>query len=138
MQLSLRRLQTIWIALLGSVVFYFVVCLFSPAHSGASPQMLWVLLLSSAVIAGTVFVLRGKVLTPAATLAATQPDDAKALSLWRSAHIVIWALCEVVAMYGLVLHFLGFRTFQTTPFFAGAFLLILLFAPQRPKNVNAI
>lgn len=137
MQLSLRRLQTIWVALLGSVVLYFVVCLLSPAHSGASPQMLWVLLLSSAVIAGTVFVLRRKVLTPAATLAATQPDDAKALSLWRAAHIVIWALCEVVAMYGLVLHYLGFRTIQTVPFFAGAFLLILWFAPQRPKDASA-
>ena len=130
---SLKRLQTIRIALLGSIVLYFLVCLYSPVRSEGSPDMLRVLALTSVVIAAAVFVLRGKVLAPSATLAAAKPDDANTLSLWRTAHIVIWALCEVIAMYGLLLRYLGFPVAYAAPFFACGFLLILLLAPRRPE-----
>ncbi len=132
---SLKRLQTIRIALLGSIVLYFLVCLYSPVRSEGSPDMLRVLALTSAVMAAAVFVLRGKVLGPSAALAATRPDDAKTLSLWRTAHIVIWALCEVIAMYGLLLRYLGFSVAYAAPFFACGFLLILFLGPQRPEPV---
>src|SRR6476660_7106978 len=130
---SLKRLQTIRFALLGSIVLYFLLCLYAPVRSEGSPDMLKVLALTSGVIAAAVFVLRGKVLVPSAALAATQPDDANTLSLWRTAHIVMWALCEVIAMYGLLLRYLGFPVAYAAPFFAGGFLLILFLGPRRPE-----
>jgi uncharacterized membrane protein len=132
---SLKRLQTIRFALLGSIVLYFLLCLYFPARSEGSPDMLRVLGLTSGVIAAAVFILRGKVLGPSAALAATQPDNANTLSLWRTAHIVMWALCEVIAMYGLLLRYLGFPVAYAAPFFACGFLMILFLAPRRPEPV---
>lgn len=136
MDSSLRRLQTIRFALLGSIVIYFVVSLYSSARPEESPQMILVLALTSVVIAAAVFVLRHKVLAPSAALAATQPEDTKALSLWRTAHIVMWALCEVIAMYGLLLRYLGFTVAQAAPFFVCGFLLILALGPRLNKEAN--
>jgi len=136
MDSSLRRLQTIRFALLASIALYFVVSLYSPARSQGSPQMFEILALTSAVIVAAVFVLRGKVLAPSATLAATQPEDANAMSLWRTAHIIIWAMCEVIAMYGLLLRYLGATVAQAAPFFAAGFLLILLLGPRRPASAE--
>jgi hypothetical protein len=136
MDSSLRRLQTIRFALLGSIVLYFLLSLYSPARSEGSPQMIEILALTSVVIAAAVFVLRGKVLGPSATLAATQPEDANAMSLWRTAHIIMWALCEVIAMYGLLLRYLGSTVAQAAPFFVCGFLLILFLAPRRPQQAS--
>jgi F0F1-type ATP synthase membrane subunit c/vacuolar-type H+-ATPase subunit K len=136
MDSSLRRLQTIRFALLGSIALYFLVSLYSPVASNGSPQLLGVLALTSAVIAVAVFVLRGKVLRPSASLAAAQPEDAAAISLWRTSHIIIWALCEVIPMYGLLLRYLGSSVIQAAPFFAAGFLLILFFGPRRPETVE--
>jgi hypothetical protein len=130
-------LQTIRFALLGSIVLYFFVSLYSPVPSNGSPQMFGILALTSAVIAAAVFVLRGKVLGPSATLAATQPEDATAMSLWRTAHIITWALCEVIAMYGLLLRYLGSTITQAAPFFVAGFLLILLLGPRRPQAAGS-
>ncbi len=98
--------------------------------------MLLVLALTSVVIAAAVFVLRHKVLAPSAALAATQPEDTKALSLWRTAHIDMWALCEVIAMYGLLLRYLGFTVAQAAPFFVCGFVLILALGPRLAKEAN--
>jgi len=136
MDSSLRRLQTIRFALLGSIVLYFLVSLYSPVPSNGSPQMFRILALTSAVIAAAVFVLRAKVLAPSATLAATQPEDATAMSLWRTSHIIMWALCEVIAMYGLLMRYLGSTVAEAAPFFAAGFLLILLLGPRRPEPVE--
>ena len=136
MDSSLRRLQTIRFALLGNIVLYFLLSLYSPARSGGSPQMFEILALTSAVISAAVFVLRGKVLGPSATLAALQPEDETARSLWRTAHIIMWALCEVIAMYGLLLRYLGSTVAQAAPFFAGGFILILLLGRRRPESLE--
>ena len=132
---SLKRLQTIRFALLGSIVLYFLISLYSPVRSEGSPQMFGILALTSVVIAAAVLVLRGKVLGPSATLAATQPEDATTMSLWRTAHIIMWALCEVIAMYGLLLRYLGSPVAYAAPFFASGFVLILLLGPRRPEPV---
>src|SRR6266700_6697072 len=101
MNASLKQLRTIWIALMGSILLYFLVCLHAPARTEGTPVMLRALALISVVIAVAVFVLRSRMLGPSERLAGTQPEDKVALSRWRTAHIVMWALCEMIAMYGL-------------------------------------
>jgi F0F1-type ATP synthase membrane subunit c/vacuolar-type H+-ATPase subunit K len=72
------------------------------------------------------FVLRAEV-----TLAA-QPEDATALNRWRAGYIITYALCEAMALFGLVLRVLGFTLSEVTPFYLVGFVLILVFTPRRP------
>jgi len=58
------------------------------------------------------------------------------MSLWRTSHIIMWALCEFIAMYELLLRYLGSTVAQATPFFAAGFLLILLLGPRRPESAG--
>jgi hypothetical protein len=43
--------------------------------------------------------------------------------------IVTWAICESVAIYGLVLYMLTYEQPKAIPFFAASFALMLIFAP---------
>jgi hypothetical protein len=133
MNSSLRQLRTIWMALLASIAIYFLVALHAPARSEGTPVMLFALAATSFALAVVVFVIRRKMLAATEALAASHPDDKVALSRWRTAYIIVWALCEMIAMYGLVLRYLGFSIFQAAPFFASGFLLILLQGPRRPE-----
>jgi hypothetical protein len=75
------------------------------------------------------------VLRSEATLGA-QPEDTAALNRWRSGHIVIYALSEAVALFGLVLRILGFTLSQVAPFYLVGFVLIFVFGPRRPSTVR--
>ena len=66
---------------------------------------------------------------PAESLLAGHPEDTKALRKWRQGYIVIYILAEAVALYGVVLHFIGFAAVRVGPFFVAGFTLILFFRP---------
>ena len=80
------------------------------------------------------FFLRRKVLVPAEKMLSTRPDDEAALRRWRAGYIAIYAVCENVAMWGVVLRFLGFSLLPAIPFYLAGFLLLLYFAPRPPTN----
>ncbi len=61
------------------------------------------------------------------------PDDAAALARWQTAQIVLYGMCEAVALYGLVLRMLGTPLIQVLPFYGGAVLLMLMWMPRRPE-----
>jgi len=81
---------------------------------------------------GMIFAVRRLfVLRPEETLV-SQPENAAALNRWRAGYLVIYALSESVALFGLVLRILGFNLSEVTPFYLAGFALMLLFAPRRP------
>ena len=83
---------------------------------------------------GMIFaVRRAFVLRAEATLAA-QPGDEAAINRWRTGYIIVYALCETVALFGFVLRFLGFTLAQVLPFYVVGFVLMLLFAPRIPST----
>jgi hypothetical protein len=136
MDSSLRQLRTIQIALLVSILIYLLVSLHAPARSKGIPLMILFLALLAGAMAIAVFVVRSRLLTPSEAVVAQQPEDKGALSRWRTAYILMWALCEAIAAYGLVLRYLGFTLAQAAPFFACGFILILAVPPRRPEQVG--
>jgi hypothetical protein len=60
-------------------------------------------------------------------------EDTAALVQWRASYVISYAVSESIAIYGLLLHFLGFSMKQVAPFLIAGFLLILFLAPSLPK-----
>lgn len=132
MDSSIRQLRTVQIALLISTVLYAFIALHAAERSRGTPLMVASLALLSGAMAIAAFVIRTKLVGKAEAQLSIQPDDKVTLSRWRSAYVLIWALCEAIAVYGLVLRYLGFTMAQVAPFFAAGFLLMLAFPVRRP------
>jgi F0F1-type ATP synthase membrane subunit c/vacuolar-type H+-ATPase subunit K len=64
----------------------------------------------------------------------SEPENAEALTRWRTGHLAIYALSESVALFGLVLRILGFNLSEVMPFYLAGFALILLFGPRSASS----
>src|SRR6185312_16677327 len=133
MDSSIRQLRIIQSALLISIVLYVFVALHAPVRSQGISLMILCLALLSGAMAIAVLVIRTKMVGKFEAVLATQPEDKLVLSKWRSAYVLMWALCEAIALYGLTLRYLGFTMPQVAPFFAAGFLLMLVFPVRRPE-----
>ncbi len=81
-----------------------------------------------------IFFVRRKILRPSEQVLSAMPEDAAALRRWRTAYVATYAICDAIALWGLVVRFLGFGLLLAMPFFGAGFLLMLYFAPRRPTN----
>jgi len=92
-------------------------------------------LISITLVAATVVVRRTLVLPSEAALMQRSDDDLS-LSRWRTGFVVIYALCEVLGLLGLVLRLSGFTLANVWGFYLGGFLLLLLYSPRavRPQE----
>ena len=128
-----RQIRILHLAMLVSIPLYFVVAgLIAPQTASDVHTMRQGLTVMALLFSGVAVVLRKRMLDSAADILRLRPDDTAALIRWRAAHIVSFALCEAVALFGLVLRFLGATTFEAAPFFAVAFVLMLAFRPAAP------
>lgn len=75
--------------------------------------------------------VRAKLMPPRSYGDATPPDLNRALGRLRVAQIVSWAMCEAVAIYGLILTFLSYDLRYTLAFAAVGALAMLAYAPSR-------
>jgi F0F1-type ATP synthase membrane subunit c/vacuolar-type H+-ATPase subunit K len=132
MEAARRMMQIIQGAFLMSIVLYAVMTKILPA--GLAPDVLLFKMLSllSIVTVAAIFLLRGKLVKSAEQILSVQPDDTAALARWRTGYVITYAFSEAIALYGLVLHFMGFAFVQVLPFFIAGFVMILFYAPRRP------
>jgi hypothetical protein len=77
-----------------------------------------------------VFVIRRFLVFPAEAVLENQPQDPKALAWWKMGHLITHAVGSSIALYGLVLHFLGFALAQVAPFLLAGLLLIVSLGPK--------
>lgn len=132
MQAPTRPLQIVRIAMLLSVAGYVAITVLLPSHASSDPVIFHAFTVMSITMVAVIFIVRRSFLAPAEAILAVQPDDARALARWRSYYLLQWGLSEAIALYGLVLHFLGFTLVQVAPFFIGSFLLLAFFPPRQP------
>jgi hypothetical protein len=136
MEPARKIVQMIRVALLGSIALY----VFVGEHAGPSPaaapdrNLYFALTLVAITTMGMIFAVRRLFVLRAEVTLAVQPEDTAALNRWRAGYIITYALCEAVALFGLVLRILGFTLSQVTPFYLVGFVLILLFGPRRPAS----
>lgn len=62
----------------------------------------------------------------------SHPDDSLTLNHWKSGYIATYALCEALALFGLVLQFTGCSLLQSAPYYIGSFILLFFFGPRQP------
>jgi len=126
---SLKTLRTIQWAMLLSVLLYVAVGeVLAPRIRHVDPALSYIF----STLAVGIVVRRTLVLRAAATLA-TEPDDNICLSQWKTGYIATYALCEALALFGLVLRFRGSEFLQSLLFYIGGFVLLFFFRPRQPE-----
>jgi hypothetical protein len=128
---SLKNLQLIRIAMLASVVFYAVIATLVSSSVEPNPIAFYALTVIAIAEVAAIFVMRRALLSPAQMGAMPQPAAARVSMKPGTALIVIYCLSEAVALYGLVLHFLGFSLSQVASFFVAGLVLLFFFEPRR-------
>lgn len=135
MKATRKFIQIVRFALAASVVMYFFVILRLPSSATPKPIIHRALTMVCITLAIVIFVVRKKFVTRAEDTLQRQPQDATALARWRVGYIVIYAVSLSIALYGLVLHFMGFPMSAVFPFFLAGLALILFFRPMAiPQN----
>jgi hypothetical protein len=132
MDAARRMVQIIQGAFLFSIALYAVMTNILPAKVMPNVLLFRVLALLSMATVAVIFLLRRKLVKSAEQTLSVQPDDTDALARWRAGYLITYAFSEAIALYGLVLHFMGFAFVQVLPFFIAGFVLILFYVPRRP------
>jgi hypothetical protein len=134
MDSTIRLLRIIQIALLASVVVYvFLGESLAPSPRPTNPAVYYVFSLAAITTIGIILVVRRTFVMPSGAILRTRSDDLATLNRWRVGHIATDALCESLALYALVLRFLGFSLSQVAPLYLAGFVLLLFLGARRPS-----
>ncbi len=128
-----RFVKTLWFALFASVCLYWPMLGFLQIsrEEPPAPTVLQALTLTAIGSAGAVLFLRFNRI-PA--IWSRLPLESPALAQLRTLYILCYVLAESVALYGMVLYFLGGPRDQALWFFAGSVVLFLLCYPRAPET----
>jgi hypothetical protein len=134
MESSLRLLKIIRIGLLAGIVLMAAISeLAGPAPRRIASIFLYAILILATWAVFVLFAVRKRIVQPQAAALAARPDDVAALRRWRAGQIITYAVCEALAMYGIVLRFAGASLVQALPFLITGFFLMLCFPPKLPS-----
>lgn len=119
--------------MLGSILLYAVVGeLIGPRVQGVDATLSYIFSTLAVGIVGTIFVVRRTIVFRAATSLASHPDDSVSLAHWKTGYFTTYALCEALALFGLVLRFRGCQMQQSLLFYVGGFVLLFFFRASAP------
>jgi hypothetical protein len=132
-----RLVRQIQIALLASIVLYAVVGerLSRKLIGVRNPTdtLFHALSFISISIVGATMVVRRTLVFPSEAALKERSDDPSAVARWRTGYLFLYALCEVLGLFGLTLRMAGFTLADVWAFYLGAFLLLLLYSPRTPS-----
>ena len=129
-----RMLHVVRVVFIAVILLYVEMVYRVPSHAAPNPTMLAVLVaLACADIVALLIIRQILVIRPEQKLLGNS-SDAKALATWKAGQIVMYAMALSIAIYGLLLHFLGFALRQVVPFFAAGILLLLVLPPRSPQT----
>ncbi len=128
-----RFVKTLWFALFASVCLYWPMLKLLPMNAAAAPTpaVLQALTLAAAGSSAAVLILRFNRIS---AVLSRLPLEPAALAQLRTLYILCYVLAESVALYGLVLYFLGAPREQAAYFFIGSVALFLLCYPRTPET----
>lgn len=131
---SLKTLRTVQWAMLLSILLYVAVGeILGPRIRHIEPALSYLFSTLAVGIVGAIFVVRRTLVLRAASTLASQPDDNISLGQWKTGYVTTYALCEALALFGLVLRFRGSILEQSMLFYIGGFVLLFFFRPRQPE-----
>jgi hypothetical protein len=129
---TLQTLRTIQWIMLGSIFVYAVVGeLLGSGSRTANPSLSYFFTTAAVAIVGAIFVVRRTLVLRSAESLRSRPDDPLTLNHWKSGYIATYALCEVLALFGLVLRLTGCSFQQSLTYYLGGFVLLFFFGPRQ-------
>jgi hypothetical protein len=131
---TLRLVQ--WAMLLSIFLYGVLGEVLGPQARGADPALSYIFSTMAVAIVGTIFVVRRTLVLQAAASLADHPDDSLSLGHWRTGYVTTYALCEMLALFGLVLRFRGSELQQSLLYYLGGFVLIAFFGPRLPAKMS--
>ena len=134
METAVRVVRLVQIAMLVGVVVYVAVGELAGRAGTSNNALFYTLSLAAVSTLGAAFVVRRTLVLPSEALLGEKPGDRLVQSRWKSGYIFLYALCEAVALYGLVLRMVGFTLIHVWGFYLGGVLLLLLFSPRPPQT----
>ena len=135
MTLALKMLQTVqWSMLASILLFAFVGQVASRPARGVDPSLTYLFTTLGVALVGVIFVVRRTLVLRAAESLATHPEDNLSLSHWRTGYLATYALCEGLALFGLIQRVLGASLQQSTPYYLGGFILLFFFRARQPAR----
>ena len=135
MDTSLKLLRIVRLFLLASIVLYAVVAEhYGPGPKAQDPLVFYAITGVAISLIATIFFIRRGRLAKLEKILSSNQEDIAALKLWRATCLLIFMAYEAIALYGVVLRFLGFPFLQVAPFYIVGFVLMLYFGPRRPSN----
>lgn len=126
---TVRLVRLVQIVMLASVALCVAVGEFAGASTASNSTLFYALSLVSISMLGVALVVRRTLVSPCEALLREKPNDAPLLARWRAGYMFLYALCEAVAVFGLILRISGYDLAQVWGFYAGGFLLMVLFSP---------
>jgi hypothetical protein len=130
---SMRAIRILYGLILYSIILCVVMTEKFFHHEAHDVRLIWFgFLLSGLMVVSIAAYFRFKMLQPAAETLQTSPGDRMALSRWRFGNILSFVLAESLFLFGFALRFLGGTSIQSTPFYAAAIGLMLVWWPRRP------
>ncbi len=133
---ALKTLRAVQWSMLASILLYGVVGeLAGPAARAVDPALSYLFTTLAVAVVGTIFVVRRTLVLRAAESLATHPDDELSLNQWRTGYLATYALCEALALFGLVQRFLGCTLQQSLLYYLGGIVLIGFFRPRPPSSL---
>jgi len=130
---ALKTLRVVQWLLLVSILLYAVVGeVVAVGSRSANPKLDYLFTTTAVAVVGVIFLVRRTLVLRVEEILAAHPEDSLSLSHWRTGYIATYVLCESLALFGLVLRFLGGDFQQSLPFYIGGFTLLLFFRPRAP------
>jgi F0F1-type ATP synthase membrane subunit c/vacuolar-type H+-ATPase subunit K len=134
----LKTLRVVQWSMLASILLYAVLGqLLGTGARAVDPAVSYLFSTLAVAIVGIIFVVRRTLVMRAAESLATHPDDGISLNHWRTGYLATYALCEALALFGLVLRFLGCSFQQSALFYIGGFVLLFFFGPRQPASAQS-
>ena len=135
---ALSILRAVQWAMLASIVLYVLVGqLAGPVTRALDPSVSYLFATLGVAIVGIIFVVRRTLVFRAEASLATQPEDILSLNQWRTGYVATYALCEALALFGLILRFVGGNLQQAMPYYLGGFVLLFFFRPHQPQTESS-
>jgi len=133
---AVRLVRQVQIAMLVSIALYAVageMLAGKLTHDPANTLFHALSFISISLVGATVVVRRTLVLPSEAALT-QRSDDTVAVARWKTGYLFLYALCEVLGVFGLILRLSGFTLANVWGFYLGGFLLLLLYSPRAPRT----
>jgi F0F1-type ATP synthase membrane subunit c/vacuolar-type H+-ATPase subunit K len=135
----LKKLRAVQWSMLLSVLVYAVLGeVLGPRARQVDTALSYVFSTLAVGIVGTIFVVRRTLVQRAASSLAEHPDDNLSLNHWKTGYFATYALCEALALFGLILRFRGSPMQQSLLFYVGGFVLLFFFRPSQPAGASTI